>query len=73
MPLCRLGSHSVSTNLERVTMPTGLVEGTETIVLFTIALALPQRAGITFAVMAGGLAIGVAQRAVAARGLLHND
>lgn len=56
-----------------VTMPTGLVEGTETIVLFTIALALPQRAGITFAVMAGGLAIGVAQRAVAARGLLHND
>ena len=56
-----------------VTMPTGLIEGTETIVLFTIALALPQHARITFAVMAAGVAIGVTQRAVAARRLLRND
>jgi phosphatidylglycerophosphate synthase len=56
-----------------VTMPTGLIEGTETIVLFTIALALPQHADITFAVMAAGVAIGVTQRAVAARRLLRND
>jgi phosphatidylglycerophosphate synthase len=56
-----------------VTMPTGLIEGTETIVLFTIALALPQHADITFAVMAAGVAIGITQRAVAARRLLRND
>jgi phosphatidylglycerophosphate synthase len=56
-----------------VTMPTGLIEGTETIVLFTIALALPQHANITFAVMAAGVAIGITQRAVAARRLLRND
>jgi phosphatidylglycerophosphate synthase len=56
-----------------VTMPTGLIEGTETIVLFTIALALPQHADITFAVMAAGVAIGVTQRAVAARRLLRDD
>ena len=53
-------------------MPAALIEGTETIVLFTIALALPQHADITFAVMAAGVAIGVTQRAVAARRLLHN-
>ena len=56
-----------------VTMPTGLIEGTETIVLFTIALALPQHANITFAVMAAGVAIGITQHAVAARRLLRND
>ncbi|MFT5978624.1 MAG: phosphatidylglycerophosphate synthase [Ilumatobacter sp.] len=56
-----------------VTMPTGLIEGTETIVLFSIALALPQHADVTFAMMAGGVAIGVLQRAIAARRLLRND
>ena len=56
-----------------VTMPAALIEGTETIVLFTIALALPQHADVIFAVMAGGVAIGVFQRAIAARRLLRNN
>lgn len=56
-----------------VTMPIGLIEGTETLVLFSIALTLPQHADVTFAVMAGGVAIGVLQRAIAARRLLRND
>jgi phosphatidylglycerophosphate synthase len=55
-----------------VTMPTGLIEGTETIILFTIALAVPQHADVTFAVMAAGVVVGIAQRAVAARRLLRD-
>ena len=54
-------------------MPAALIEGTETIVLFTVALALPQHADVIFAVMAGGVAIGVFQRAIAARRLLRNN
>lgn len=53
-----------------VTMPTGLVEGTETIVLFAIALAVPDIAGPVFVVMAIGVTVGVVQRALAARSLL---
>jgi hypothetical protein len=56
-----------------VTMPAGLIEGTETIVLFTLALALPQNADVAFTVMAAGVAIGVLQRVLAARRLLHNN
>jgi len=53
-----------------VTMPTALIEGTETIVLFSLALALPQWSDEVFAVMAIGVVVGVAQRWAAARRLL---
>jgi phosphatidylglycerophosphate synthase len=45
-----------------VTMPGGLVEGTETVVFFTLFLALPRWAAVLFALMAAGTALGVAQR-----------
>lgn len=53
-----------------VTMPPGLVEGTETILLFAIALAFPAIAGAVFVAMSLGVAVSVAQRAIAARRLL---
>lgn len=53
-----------------VTMPVGLIEGTETIVIFTIALAVPSIAAWCFAAMALGVAASVVQRAIAARSLL---
>ncbi|NND74047.1 MAG: CDP-alcohol phosphatidyltransferase family protein [Ilumatobacter sp.] len=53
-----------------VTMPKALVEGTETIIAFTIALAAPGVADVVFVVMAVGVGVGVVQRAVAARQLL---
>ncbi len=57
--------------LTSVTMPPALVEGTETIVFFTVALAVPSIAGPVFAVMAVAVAVGVGQRALAARQLLR--
>ena len=45
-----------------VHMPGGLVEGTETIVLFTVMLAVPRAAVPLFLVMAGLVAITVGQR-----------
>jgi phosphatidylglycerophosphate synthase len=50
-----------------VTMPPGLVEGAETIVLFTVALAVPGWSVAVMWVMAGAVLVGVAQRVVAAR------
>lgn len=47
-----------------VHMPSGLVEGTETIVLFTIMLAWPSAAVATFATMAALVAATVLQRVV---------
>ena len=54
-----------------VTMPTALIEGTETIVAFTVALAVPQWANGVFVVMATGVMLGVGQRWGAARRLLR--
>lgn len=53
-----------------VTMPTGLIEGSETIVLFTLALAVPSAAVWWFGAMAVGVAISIVQRGAAARRLL---
>ena len=49
---------------ERTTvhMPTGLVEGAETIVLYTVMLALPGQALVLFWVMAGLVALTAVQR-----------
>jgi phosphatidylglycerophosphate synthase len=58
--------------LTSVTMPVGLVEGTETIVLFVVALARPALARPVFAVMAAGVAFSVVQRVRAAQILLHD-
>lgn len=53
-----------------VTMPTGLVEGAETIVAFAIALAFPAAAPTVFVVMSIGVVVGIIQRAMLARRLL---
>jgi phosphatidylglycerophosphate synthase len=45
-------------------MPTGLIEGAETIVLFTLMLALPKYVVQLFAVMAFGVGISIVQRVV---------
>jgi phosphatidylglycerophosphate synthase len=43
-------------------MPTALVEGFETIVLFTIMLAVPSKSHLVFALMAAGVTISIVQR-----------
>ncbi len=53
-----------------VTLPPALIEGTETIVFFTLALAIPAWADTVFVVMAIGVVVSVLQRAAAARRLL---
>ncbi len=52
-------------------MPTGLIEGTETIVLFTVMLAVPDVAVDVFVLMAGLVGVTVCHRVVAARRLLR--
>lgn len=54
-----------------ITMPPALVEGTETIVVFSLFVALPQWASWTFALMAALVAVNVVQRLVWARGNLQ--
>ncbi len=49
-----------------VTMPPGLVEGAETIVLFALALAVPGWAVEIMWITAAAVAVGVGQRALAA-------
>ena len=55
-----------ATSGERTTvhMPTGLIEGVETIVLFTIMLAFPTHAAVLFWLMAALVAITIGQRLV---------
>lgn len=53
-----------------VTMPPALIEGTETIAIFTVALAVPQWADAVFVAMAVAICVGIVQRSVAARNLL---
>lgn len=50
-----------------VVLPKGLVEGTETIVFFTVALAFSSIARTVFIVMTFGVAISVIQRSVVAQ------
>jgi len=50
--------------LTAVTMPPGVVEGAETLVIFTLALAVPGWSIVAMWVMAGGVLAGVALRAV---------
>lgn len=45
-----------------VPIASGLIEGTETIVLFTVMLAWPAQAATWFAIMAAGVALTVLQR-----------
>lgn len=49
--------------LTSVTMPRGLVEGAETVVLFAVALAVPGWSAATMAVMAALVMVGPVQRA----------
>ncbi|MCD9624246.1 CDP-alcohol phosphatidyltransferase family protein [Rhabdothermincola salaria] len=53
--------------LTSITMPPALVEGAETIVVFTVFLAFPSAAPLIFSVMAGAVLVGVVQRGVWAR------
>ena len=61
-------AHSAETTT--VTLPPALIEGTETIVLFALALAIPAWADTFFIIMALGVVVSVLQRASAARRLL---
>jgi hypothetical protein len=56
-----------SGELTAVTMPPGLVEGAETVVLFAIALAVPDWSVPVMWAMAAAVATGVVQRAAWAR------
>jgi len=47
-----------------VTMPPGLIEGAETVVLFAVALAVPGWSVAVMWAMAAGVAVSVAQRAL---------
>ena len=53
------------------TMPTGLVEGTETIVFYTVILAFSQWATTVMVVMAAAVALGVLIRLVRVVGMLR--
>jgi phosphatidylglycerophosphate synthase len=53
-----------------ITMPVALIEGTETIVFFTVALAIASVARTVFIVMAIGVIINIFQRSADARRLL---
>ena len=44
------------------TLPRGLIEGTETVIFFAVALALPGSAWIVWSVMAAGVALTVIER-----------
>ena len=50
--------------LTSVAMPTGVVEGTETLVFFTFFLALPAYAAALFYAMAAATSLGILQRVV---------
>jgi phosphatidylglycerophosphate synthase len=54
-----------------VTMPTGVIEGAETVVILGLALAVPGWSVALMWIMAGGVGITVAQRAVAASRVLR--
>jgi len=56
-----------------VTMPRGLVEGAETIVLFTVMLAVPATVPALFWVMAAAVGLGAVVRTVGAIGRLRAD
>jgi phosphatidylglycerophosphate synthase len=68
-------SRGATAHGERTTvhMPSGLVEGTETIVLFSLMLALPTQALVLFWAMATLVAITVVQRVVWAWRSIGND
>ena len=61
-------AHSVE--ITTITFSPALIEGTETILLFTLALAVPAWADTVFVVMALGVIVSVLQRSSAARRLL---
>lgn len=50
--------------LTAVTMPIGLVEGAETVVLFALALAIPMWSVAVMWIMAGAVVVTIAQRAL---------
>lgn len=61
---------STTGEMTTITMRPALIEGTETIVLFSVFVAFPTLATWWFAVMAALVAVNVAQRLVWARGAL---
>jgi phosphatidylglycerophosphate synthase len=61
----------VSGELTTITMPSALVEGTETIAVFAVFLIIPNRAPLIFTVMAAAVMVGAVQRLNWAR--LHLD
>lgn len=58
---------SATGEMTTITMPAALIEGTETIVLFSLFIALPQWATELFAAMAALVAVNVVQRLTWAR------
>lgn len=58
---------STTGEVTTITMPPALIEGTETIVLFSMFIALPRSATWLFAAMAASVFVNVAQRLVWAR------
>jgi phosphatidylglycerophosphate synthase len=50
-----------------ITMPTGLIEGTETIAFYVLFFLFPQHITLLFGVMAAGVAVTIAQRVAWAR------
>lgn len=66
----KLGSTGADQDEPRQTtveMPTGLVEGTETVVFYFLFLLLPEHYSLLFYLMAAGTAIGVVQRLIWAK------
>lgn len=50
-----------------VAMPKGLIEGTETVLLYSLFLVLPRWSSLLFLLMAAGTAVGIVQRLLWAR------
>jgi phosphatidylglycerophosphate synthase len=64
---------SVASGPTSITMPTGLVEGTETIIFFTLFFVMPHRWEVLFLLMAGLTALGIVQRLIWAVRVLGNS
>lgn len=58
---------SETNEVTTVTMPSGLIEGSETVIFFSLFLLIPAIAGVGFLVMAGAVCIGIVQRFFQAR------
>jgi hypothetical protein len=57
----RLGAKQ-NAELTSVTMPTGLIEGTETVLFFILFIALPQYVEVWFSLFSAGVTFSIFQR-----------